>query len=629
VLSNGPLAGLFRVPSGYSSLMEFCRGNEAQMTKKTFGQFDGAHLPDRYSIRGKGEERTLFCTESPTISVRVERGMSVSAGAALKAPSGTIYLDGAAQGGPFLNNEKDVLNLDHHEGCVRAFTISTCEQAMVVVRRGLDLQKRDWVIWANEPDLDTVLAIWILLNHMRLNDSDPEIRTRLMPLVRLEGAIDAHGLEMQELCGFPPEIQASVFGDLERLRSREVELKKEGRWQKTDFLEYAADILRAIDAMIYSSRHFEEVVDFEELARAVIGDNQLAIVCRSDKGIYELEPQLRRLHGKRLGVIILQKDPNTYTLRQVNPFLPATLDRAYERLNQIDPSAGTRRSANRWGGSGEIGGSPRTTGTALTPQQIAQAFAQACVRGTAGQRLGAVARALFLTLGVMGGSIAVTFILGWLQDPGGSIESYFRDRAEIFLGVLAALSGALVLVAFRKGPRLFGLCSPTGFGWLLLFPGSLLGGLAGGGWILVGSLSWYRPFARPTWTEFAMAMAVPIAAEILFRGIVHGIIAQRFRTQRPGGRWFLSWPVVLSSLIYALWSLFPLLPFFGRGVALTFTAALLFGISNGMARERSESLLPCFILHWSCVIMFLVLPQYSLDQLDILQRLLQPLDRIF
>jgi hypothetical protein len=225
--------------------------SSTKTTAKAYGQFDGTDLPDRYAIRTKDEERVLVCTESPTISVHVERGLAVSPGAALKAPAGTIYLDGAAQGGPFLNNEKSLLNLDHHEGCLRAFTVATCEQAMIVVRKGLDLQKRDWAIWANEPDLDTVLAIWILLNHMRLNDPDPEIRSRLMPFVRLEGAIDAHGLEMQELCGFPPEIQASVFRNLERLRSREVELKKEGKWQDIDFLEYTADVLRAADAMIY------------------------------------------------------------------------------------------------------------------------------------------------------------------------------------------------------------------------------------------------------------------------------------------------------------------------------------------------------------------------------------------
>ena len=603
--------------------------NKTQITQETFEQLDAADLPNRYSIRAKGEERVLVCSESPTISVRIKPGMSVSAVAALKAPSGTIYLDGAAQGGPFLNNEKDLLNLDHHEGCVRAFTLATCEQAMVAVRRGLDLQKRDWVVWANEPDLDTLLAIWILFNHMRLNDEDPEIRTRVMPLVRLEGTIDVHGLEMQELCGFPPEIQASVSGDLERLRSREVQLKKEERWKESDFLEYAADILRAIDAMIYSSRHFEKVIHVEELARAVTGDNQLAIAYRSGRGIYELEPYLRRLHGKRLGVIILQQDPTTYTLRLVNPFLPATLDRVYERLNLVDSSAGRWRSANRWGGSGEIGGSPRATGTALTPQQIAQACAQVFVRPTAKQQFGTVALAFLLTIGVMGVSMLVTYILGWLQHPDGSIESYFQDRAEIFIGVLMAFSGVLVLMALRRGPRLFGLCMPTGFDWLLLFPTALLGGLAGGAWILGGSW-WYPPFAHPPWNKFIMLMGAPVVAEILFRGIVHGITAQNFLTQRTGGRWFLSWPVLLSSLLYGLWSLLPLLHFPAQDAALTFIAALLFGISNGMIRERSESLLPCFIIHWSCVIIILlVFSQSSLDHLDMLQRLLRQLGRIF
>jgi hypothetical protein len=35
---------------------------------------------------------------------------------------------------------------------------------------------------------------------------------------------------------------------------------------------------------------------------------------------------------------------------------------------------------------------------------------------------------------------------------------------------------------------------------------------------------------------------------------------------------------------------------------LTFAAALLFGISSGMARERSESILPCLLMHWTCLL---------------------------
>jgi hypothetical protein len=60
-----------------------------------------AKLPDRYLIRTKGEDRELVCTESPTMAVRIERGKTVPANTARRAPSGTIYLDGAAEEGPF------------------------------------------------------------------------------------------------------------------------------------------------------------------------------------------------------------------------------------------------------------------------------------------------------------------------------------------------------------------------------------------------------------------------------------------------------------------------------------------------------------------------------------------------
>ena len=585
--------------------------NWPQITEKSSEREPAdAELPDRYSIRMKGEDRELVCSESPTMTVRIERGMTVPAGAARKAQPGTIYLDGAAEGGPFLDVEKAAFNLDHHEGCVRSFTLATCEQAMIVIRKGLDLQRRDWTIYANDPDLDTVLAIWVLLNHMRLNGVDTEIRRKVMPLVRLQGVIDAHGLEMQELCGFPRELQESVFADLEQLRSKEVALKKDGKWQEIDFLQYTADILRAIDAMVYSSHHFEGVVEIEELARAEIGESQLAIVCRGETGIYEVEPHLRRLHGKRLGVIILRKDANTYTVRQVDTFLPATLESAYERLNLVDPAAGNRRSGNRWGGSGEIGGSPRATGTSLTAEQIAGAFAQAYRRPTTAQRLGTLAVVLLGTAAVMVGSMMPTYFLGWLGDPAGSIEGYFRSQAATYAGALSAVSGLLALVALRSGPKFFGLRMPVGFDWLVLFPGALLGGAAGGAWILAATVTDSQPFLEHRWTELAVAIGFPIAAEVLFRGLVHGALAQRFPTQHTDGPWFLSWPVFISSALYALWSLLPFLPFFARGMSLTFGAALLFGISSGMARERSESLLPCLILHGSCLIMLLVLSHW-------------------
>jgi membrane protease YdiL (CAAX protease family) len=579
-----------------------------RVTRMDSGQKEprAEELPDRYSIRSKGGDRELICTESRTLAVRIERGVSIPSSTARKAPPGSIYLDGAALGGPFLDAEKALFNLDHHEGCIRSFTLSTCEQAMVLTRKGLDLKGRDWTVYANDPDLDTVLAIWVLLNHVRLNDDNAEIRTRLMPLVRLEGTIDGHGLEMQELCGFTPEMQKKVSAELEQLRSKEVTLKKQGKWGEIDFLQYTADVLRAIDAMVYSSRHFEGVIKIEELSRAEIGENRLAVVCRSETGIYEIEPELRQLYGNRLGVIVLQKGSGTYTLRQVDMFLPSALESVYDRLNLMDPAAGNRRSGNRWGGSGEIGGSPRATGTALTPEQISEVLSQAYRRQTRAQRLGALWFAVLETAALMVGPLAATYFFGWLHNPAGSIEGYLRNHAGIYAGALCALAGMLSVAAIRRRRKLLGLCMPVGFDWLVLLPGALLGALFGGAWILPAALTTFRAILELHWPYIASAIAFPVAAEVLFRGLVHGMLAQHFPTQHTDGRWFVSWPVFISSTLYASYSALPFLPFFNRTIGLTFAGALLFGISSGMARERSESLLPCLILHWSCLLMLVV-----------------------
>ena len=98
--------------------------------------------PDRYRIKQERDGEVLTCVEAPTVTVRVKQGFCVTANAARSFPPGSIFLDGAAQGKPFIDPKRQIYNLDHHEGCVRAFTLSTCEQAMVLIRKGLDLRRR-------------------------------------------------------------------------------------------------------------------------------------------------------------------------------------------------------------------------------------------------------------------------------------------------------------------------------------------------------------------------------------------------------------------------------------------------------------------------------------------------------
>src|SRR5262245_22214458 len=107
-------------------------------------------LPDRYRIQRDSTGDVLTCVEAPTVLVRVQHGLTVTAAAAHSAAPGSVFIDGAAQGEPFIDPKREVYNLDHHEGCVRSFLLATCEQAMVLIRKGLDLRKREWTVYAND-----------------------------------------------------------------------------------------------------------------------------------------------------------------------------------------------------------------------------------------------------------------------------------------------------------------------------------------------------------------------------------------------------------------------------------------------------------------------------------------------
>ena len=330
-------------------------------------------LPDRYRIQETNAGPVIQCTDAPNLKVSVSRDLSISASAARKAAPGTIFLDGVARCEPFMDHEKQIYNLDHHEGCVRSFTLSACEQALVLSLKGLDLREREWNILANEPDLDTVLAIWILLNHRRVQNREFANRQRLLTLIRLEGTIDALGLELKEFSGLPPELCAAMLRLIDHLRREEIRLKKDALWDEIDFLEYTADLLHQIDRMIYRPGDFSDFQELKELARADINGKRIVVAVEADMGIYEIEPLLKNIYGDRLGWVILKKGQNTYTLRQMDIFMPVTLERVYERLNFIDAAVKYRDRQNHWGGSVEIGGSPRETGSRLTPAEIVNA----------------------------------------------------------------------------------------------------------------------------------------------------------------------------------------------------------------------------------------------------------------
>ena len=562
-------------------------------------------IPLRYQIKSSNNEKFVTCLEAPNISVQVETGLTIPSSAAHKSPPGTIYLDGVAQCEPFMDHEKQIYNFDHHEGCLRPFTLSTCEQVLVMILKGLDLRSRDWRILANEPDLDTILAIWLILNHSRISNKDSDSLELLFALVRLEGIIDSHGLEMTHLSAFPPELLRRTQRVIDYLRAKEVDFKRKGIWEKTNFLEHTASTLHKIDKIIYK---WDELVDFKELrelARAKISDNRIVVVVEAELGIYELEPHLNRIYGERLGIVVLQKKPGIYTLRRLDPFMPGDLNDVYQKLNYIDPAVRCLKDGDRWGGSGDIGGSPRGFATELSPERIGQ------ICGEAFQSLNIISHAIrffhaaMVVLVITG--VATFFNLFfsshfWLNGKA-SPDLFIKTN---FLFFIALMFFTILCLFFYSRGRFwrFGIRVPRGKDFWIALPIVILAAIANGIYLPGKNFSFLSSHQAIVY----VILIFPLASELLFRSLVHGILAKGTHVESCDDRWIFSYASVGSAVLYAGFMAYLLVflnisqyDFQVRVMIESTFAAFAFGLATGFVREKSQSIIPPIFFHFAAV----------------------------
>ncbi|MFK7991888.1 MAG: hypothetical protein AB8I08_38075 [Sandaracinaceae bacterium] len=325
----------------------------------------------RYRVLEADGNKRVVSGNAPNIELRVERGLTVDASGRKRFGPQTVFLDGVYAGAPFCDNEARHYSLDHHAGVVRAFTLATCEQAAVMLLQGLPLSAGTWTLLVNDPDLDSMLAAWVLINHVELLRDDRHLLRLAMPTIRLEGTIDAHGTDRQMLVGLSGEALDEAKAKVDALMAAERRLKKARAWMTADWAEYACDQLERMDRELLPEGALEELLEIQEGGRAILANERIAVLLESDLGIYEVEERLKQRYGASLGVIALRIDDDRYTLRLVDAFLPKNLEAVYKALNKADPKA--RRggdSPNVWGGSGDIGGSPRATGTGLDEEAI-------------------------------------------------------------------------------------------------------------------------------------------------------------------------------------------------------------------------------------------------------------------
>src|SRR5207249_6930810 len=111
-------------------------------------------------------------------------------------------------------------------------------------------------------------------------------------------------------------------------------------------------------------------------------------------------------------------------------YLPTSLELVYTHLNLVDPGAGGHRSGNRWGGSTEIGGSPRSTGTRLTPEQIARVCQQAFRPPALAQRLRRIAGAALGSAGILLAALASVSLPGLIGRGAGAPSGLAASPAQ-------------------------------------------------------------------------------------------------------------------------------------------------------------------------------------------------------
>jgi len=375
---------------------------------------------------------------------------------------------------------------------------------------------------------------------------------------------------------------------MERLRDCERGLRAAGRWEKVDLLEYTRERLEQIDAFVYPQGAFEDLVEIEELGRMPLKNSSVALACRAHVGIYEVERQLARFHGPRLGVLVLRQREGVYTLRQTDPALPVSLETLYAHLNRIDPAARAAQADRRWGGSDEIGGSPRAGGTKLTHEAILAACRHVFARPPLLRRLADGGMACAVAAATPFAALAATLAPAWLGAPTGALA----------FGLALALLGACCFAqAERRVRGLQGWRRPAGLGWLGALPFALAGALAGGVWIPAAATD--VPLTQVAFASLLCACG----AELLFRGYLHGRLSAAFAPRAPGSA-TLAAPVLLSALLYAavgaalstLGALSPS-PLTATDPSLAVGGALIFGLAAGAARESSGSVAAPLALH--------------------------------
>ena len=277
-------------------------------------------------------------------------------------PNYSIALDGIVSGSTKRKLKGPYVNFDHHKFVDRTSTRCTSEQVHIEINLGLfKTFRKDGLpnanVFINDIDEDVCLAVWLLKNFERVEGhAEPLINKLVYIEDRLDATAGAYpfglvAIRRQMAWMFEPYQQARFDG---RLRSASIgEMKL--------IVENVGN--RITDYTLGKAQEIPLLGNFERLGG---GENWTLLK--------ETGPAARiAMYEAGIDAFISYLGPrktegmHDYVIGKRSVWIPFPIKKLIQALNAADKSISKE---NEWGGSNTIGGSPRATGSSLTPAEV-------------------------------------------------------------------------------------------------------------------------------------------------------------------------------------------------------------------------------------------------------------------
>ena len=289
------------------------------------------------------------------------------------APPNSIALDGFVRGAPRYDPAMKRANFNHHQDVDRLGTRSTSGQIQVAIKQGLiDAFRVDGAprihIWVNDPDQDSSLAVWLLVNHERITGarSEPIINK----LISAEDLIDTTA------GAYPFDPKSALMRELAWVFEPYVQARMAGRIRSMEGAEMA-NVIDAVGARISKYTLGEKhSVELDTRLQDLGGGEGWRLI--KEEGFYARTGLFAR--GIKAFVSFLGEENGRYhySIGKMSPYIPFPITDLYVALNEAEGL--DIKSGICWNGGDTIGGSPRRVGSSLNPKQVEELINQFLTR---------------------------------------------------------------------------------------------------------------------------------------------------------------------------------------------------------------------------------------------------------